>query len=47
MLAPELRAAVIAVYDGKCQYCGAVGANHIDHISARAHGGSDELVVKI
>ena len=39
----RLRDAVIAAYHGECQYCGAAGANHVDHIDALALGGPHAL----
>lgn len=42
-LTAKLRTALIEVYKGKCQYCEATGANHIEHIVPRARGGKDEL----
>ena len=32
-----------AWYKGICQYCGADGANHVDHITPLAMGGADDL----
>ena len=40
---PNIRRAIIAVYKGRCQYCRADGANHIEHIVARVNGGTSDL----
>lgn len=40
---PLIRKAIIAVYHGRCQYCRADGANHVDHIVPRLNGGASEL----
>ena len=37
------RKAIIAVYKGRCQYCRTNDANHVDHIIARANGGTSDL----
>lgn len=37
------RRAIYAAYAGVCQYCGAVGATHVDHIVPRIDGGTDDL----
>lgn len=42
-LTNAIKAALRDHYRGKCQYCGADGATHIDHIIARANGGPDTL----
>jgi hypothetical protein len=42
IVSAKLRAAIIDAYHGICQYCGAAGADHIEHIDARATGGSDQ-----
>lgn len=38
-----VRFAIIAEYDGECQYCQAPDATHIDHIVPRSKGGSDDI----
>jgi hypothetical protein len=41
---PEaVRQAIITVYKGRCQYCRAYGAHHIDHIKPVADDGPSEL----
>lgn len=38
-----MRSAIIHLYSGKCQYCGAKNANHIDHIVPVSKGGEGVL----
>jgi len=38
-----IKAAIRQYYQGVCQYCGAVGAHHVDHIIPRCRGGADDL----
>lgn len=40
-LNPKLRAAILAAYDGRCQYCRDAGATDADHIIPIARGGAD------
>ena len=42
-MAQNLTTALKVVYKGKCQYCGARGAGHADHIIPKARGGLDTL----
>lgn len=43
VLSGKVSAAVRDVYGGVCQYCGAGGANHVDHIIAKSEGGEDDV----
>lgn len=38
-----LSTAVRTYYKGICQYCGAGGADHVDHITPHSSGGADDL----
>ena len=37
------RLRVLARDQRVCQYCGAEGATHVDHVVAKVHGGGDEM----
>jgi hypothetical protein len=40
---PGVTRAIREVYKGECQYCGAQGADHVDHIIPSSKGGEDVL----
>ncbi len=40
---PNVRRAIISFYNGACQYCGAAGADQIDHIHPVTCGGADAI----
>lgn len=42
-LSDKAKAAIRVYYEWKCQYCGADGADQVDHIIARAKGGPDTI----
>lgn len=39
----KIRSSIKTIYKNRCQYCGADGANEIEHILPRAKGGTDDL----